>query len=230
MLAYPPFMQRPPFSGLDALPRGLPSFPQFPIGPQFAFSSPASTGFALHAQIPAFPPQAGSPMQERDLTPKSPTHGGQQHASAAPKAGQSSFSIASILGKESDRERKDNNASSSSVANPAPLTESSSPSTPLSAGIKPNHLYYFYPQQAPSPFPFAAVQPNLEADLQRSTCGMGRLTAPVAVISEIVTNAGEPLQQSSILQNFRGECNFNISFVLFVQITWQVLLICLDTE
>ena len=197
MLAYPPFMQRPPFSGLDALPRGLPSFPpQFSLGPQFAFSSPASPGFALHAQIPAFTSQAaiGSPMQERDhmCAPKSPTHAGQQYASAAPKSGQISFSIASILGKESDRERKDDNASSSSGANPAHLTESSSPATPLSAGPKPNHFYYFYPPQAPSPFPFAAVQPSLEAELHRSTCGMGRLTAPVAVISEIVTNAGKP--------------------------------------
>ena len=185
MLAYQPFMQRPPFAALGGLPQGLPSFPQFP------FSPPAAQ---LHA---AFPP-AATLLQGRDQTPKSPTHrASKQRPSASPKS--SSFSIASILGEDSDRPRRKDSCSSShsSSVNPAPLAESVSPSTPLSASLKPNNFhYYYYPSQAPSPFHFATVQPCLEAELQRSA--MSRLSAPVAVISEIVTSGGTLLVTFSV--------------------------------
>lgn len=195
MLAYQPFMQRPPFAALGGLPQGLPSFPQFPFGgAQFTFSPPAAQ---LHA---AFPP-AASLLQGRDQTPKSPTHrASKQRPSASPKSGQSSsFSIASILGEDSDRPRRKDSCSSnhSSSVNPAPLAESVSPSTPLSASLKPNNFhYYYYPSQAPSPFHFATVQPCLDTDLQRSA--MSRLSAPVAVISEIVTSGGMLLATFSV--------------------------------
>ena len=210
MLAYQPFMQRPPFAALGALPQGLPNFPQFPFGgTQFAFSPPAAQ---LHG---AFPP-AGSLFQESDSTPKSPTHeASKQRASASPKSGQSSsFSIASILGEDSDRPRRKDSCSSShsSSANPAPRAESVSPSTPLSAGLKPNNFhYYYYPPQAPSPFHFAAVQPCLEAELQRSA--MSRLSAPVAVISEIVTSAG------TLLPKFLASNCTNVTYKLQIYVT-----------
>lgn len=80
---------------------------------------------------------------------------------------------------------------------------SKSPVTPLSAGHRPtNGFYYFYPPvhpvQSPSHFNFTSA---LESDLHNSTLH-SRLSAPVAVISEIVRNAGN-LDPSSHLLGHR---------------------------
>ena len=193
MLAYhPAFMQRPPFAAVGALPHSLPSFPPSSLGLQFPFSPP--TAFALHAQIPT-PPAVVSSLSPREQT-KSPEYSKKQkehHPPASSKSSKSSFSIASILGKD-DREKPGSNSSSDAASsngrNPA-HSESASPSTPLSAGSQPSNFYYFYPPpQAPSPFHFPTAQTCLEAELQRSSCGLSRFSAPVAVISEIVRNAG----------------------------------------
>ena len=191
MLTYQPFMQRPPFAAIGA---PLPAFPQLSLGPQFSFA-PTPASFALHARIPSLPavsPQEKSPLA---LEPKSPELRKQlqkENEQSSSKPSQNSFSIASILGKDSG-EKRSGSPLSSNGHNPAPYRtrESASPSTPLSAGSKP--FYYFYPPpQAPTPFSFAAAPTCMEVELQRSSCcGLGRMSAPVAMISEIVRNAGK---------------------------------------
>ncbi len=88
-----------------------------------------------------------------------------------------SFSIASILG---DTKR----SASTSSSNETPATPSSSKPT--------NQLFYLYPPPShlqPTPhFPFQTLDSDL---LHRGL--HSRLTAPVAVISEIVRNAGKIL-------------------------------------
>ena len=198
MLAYPPFMQRSPFAAVGAIPQSLPGFPQLSLGPQFPFtcSPPPTAAFALHAQIPTLPYAADGKVRQEPRTPDS------KHAEEppTPKASQSSFSIASILGKDEKKAPRSATrsppVSSNGGGNSAHscCRESVSPSTPLSAGpCKPGSFYYFYPPpQAPSPFPFATApaQACLDAELQRNSCALGRLTAPVAVINEIVRHAG----------------------------------------
>ena len=192
MLTYQPFMQRPPFAAIGA---PIPAFPQLSLGPQFSFAPmPASFALHAHARVPTLP--AVSPQERSPLEPKSPELSKQlqreseQSSSSKPSH---SFSIASILGKDSG-EKRSSSPQSSNGHNPAPYktSESVSPSTPLSAGSKPSNFYYFYPPpQAPTPFPFAAAPTCIEAELQRSSCcGLSRMSAPVAMISEIVRNAG----------------------------------------
>lgn len=203
MLTYQPFMQRPPFAAISA---PLPAFPQLSLGPQFSFAPMPAASFALHARIPTLP--AVSPHEKSPLAhPKSPELGKplqREGEQSSPKPSHS-FSIASILGKDSG-EKKSSTPPSSNGHNPAPYKtrESASPSTPLSAGSKPSNFYYFYPPpQAHTPFPFAAAPTCVEAELQRSSCcGLSRMSAPVAMISEIVRNA-DHLEASSHLLGHR---------------------------
>lgn len=188
MLTYHhPFMQRTPFAAIGSLPQSLPSFPQLALGAQFPFASPAA--FALHAQMPGRSGPEKSPQE-----PVSPNLNKQEQAASKPRG--NSFSIASILAKDD----RDKHPSSSATCSPTLVNASCAscspkrnpaPSESVSPIPNPSSFYYFHPPpQAPSPFPFAATQSCLDAELHRTSCGLGRISAPVAVIGEIVTRAG----------------------------------------
>lgn len=204
MLTYPPFMQRPsPFAAVGGIPTAaqLPSsYPQFAAvsGPQFMFT-PHINSFGVQLS-----PKANSLP--------SPSLGKEKEKSAEdkpPKTSQNSFSIASILGDGKDQKSKKPSAEPTSPSHSSVNTlyntsinyqeqrgPSTSPVTPLSGGPKQNNqFYYLYPP--PTHFPFASAQSCLESELMHRGGLQGRLTAPVAVISEIVRNAGEvnPLVQ-----------------------------------
>lgn len=222
MLAYPSLMQRHPHFAAAAVgssyPQALPAFPQFSSA---AVTSPPMpvAAFALQAQIPSpvlSPPAARSGTQvtvnsvkqsaaefgDRDSS-SSKKNDSQQQQQSQPK---SSFSIESILARDSDKGKnksavdsargRDQPPSISQAVSPqvaigstCTTTSSLSPATPLSAGSKPTHngFYYFYPPATQAAFPFTATpQSCLESELHRMH---GRLSAPVAVISEIVRNA-----------------------------------------
>ena len=194
MLTYPPFMQRHPHFAAAAMPgsygpQALPAFPQFTSA---AITSPPMmpvAAFALQAQIPS-PVRLSSPPANRA---DSPAESKKDSSSAAAVQQQGSgskcsFSIESILSRGDDRTTKNKDVAPARREQPAATTSSLSPATPLSAGQKPNGFYYFYPPQAAPTFPFSP-QSCLESELHRSAALHGRLTAPVAVISEIVRNA-----------------------------------------
>ena len=223
MLAYPSLMQRHPHFAAAAVgssyPQAIPAFPQFSSA---AVTSPPMpvAAFALQAQIPSpvlSPPAARSGTQitvnsvkqsvaesgDRDSS-SSKKNDSQQQQQSQPK--NNSFSIESILARDSDKGKNKSTADSSarrdqppSQVVPSPpqvaigstctTASSLSPATPLSAGSKPTHngFYYFYPPATQAAFPFTATpQSCLESELHRMH---GRLSAPVAVISEIVRNA-----------------------------------------
>ena len=191
MLTYPPFMQRPsPFAAVGGLPTAAQlqsSYPQLAVsGPQFMFTPHVNSfGVQLSPKAKCIP----SP-KEGEKTPED-------------KSTKNSFSIASILGDDKDQKSKKHCADPSSPNQNSMTTLyngsisyqeqralSASPVTPLSGGPKPNNqFYYLYPP--PSHFPFASAQSCLENELMHRGALQGRLTAPVAVISEIVRNAGE---------------------------------------
>ena len=181
MLTYSQFMQRPTFATaqLGAVPS---AFPQLPVlGSHFAMGGAVNpSGFAFHAQLPGL---ALTTAANVDREPKSPDN----KPSEAAKPSQCSFSIASILGRDDKPKPAAGVAGLANVRNSAHCgVDARSPTTPLSAGHKPSGIYYFYPPpQTVQPFPFAAQHPGcLEAEMQR------RMAAPVAVINEIVRNAG----------------------------------------
>ena len=205
MLAYPSFMQRHPHFAAAAVgssyPQALPAFPQFSSA---AVTSPPMpvAAFALQAQIPSpvlSPPAARGTVtvnlkqeSDHDSSSSKKNDSQQQQQQSQPK---SSFSIESILARDSDKSK---NKSADSARRDQPqaaspqtvstCTTSLSPVTPLSAGPKPPHngFYYFYPPATQAAFPFTTPQSCLESELHRMH---GRLSAPVAVISEIVRNA-----------------------------------------
>ncbi len=203
-------MQRHPHFAAAAVgssyPQAFPAFPQFSSA---AVTSPPMpvAAFALQAQIPSpvlSPPAARGGTQvtvnsvkqlavesDRDSSSGKKTDSQQQQQSQ-PK---SSFSIESILARDSDKGKNKSAADSArwdhppqAASSPLATTSSLSPATPLSAGSKPTHngFYYFYPPATQAAFPFATPQSCLESELHRMH---GRLSAPVAVISEIVRNA-----------------------------------------
>ena len=225
MLAYPSLMQRHPHFAAAAVgssyPQALPAFPQFSSA---AVTSPPMpvAAFALQAQIPSPvrlsspPAQAarGTQVTANQLKHESADHDSKkndskQQQSAQPK---SSFSIESILARDSGDKTKNKSTDHSAAALrreqpqaaspqtvPSCTTSSLSPATPLSAGpsCKPAHngFYYFYPPATQAAFPFTTPQSCLESELHRMH---GRLSAPVAVISEIVRNAAGMLCMLSI--------------------------------
>lgn len=184
MLAYPPFMQRAPFAALGSVP-AAPTLPQFTATPHLNFS-PA---FALQAHISAAPIVA--PQVETAASKKRPTYSDSTSSSAGSRSStdqnsKGSFSIASILAR--DTLSPSPTTSSTSQSSPADKAScSKSPATPLSAPT--SSFYYFYPPAHPtqtsSHFNFAS---SLETELHNSALH-SRLSAPVAVISEIVRNA-----------------------------------------
>lgn len=216
MLAYPSFMQRHPHFAAAAVgssyPQALPAFPQFSSA---AVTSPPMpvAAFALQAQIPSpvlSPPVARSTVtvnlkQESDghdsSSSKKSDSQQQQKQQSQPK---SSFSIESILARDNDKAKNksaDSARRDQPQAAPSPqtvvstCTTSLSPATPLSAGPKPppSGFYYFYPPATQAAFPFTTPQSCLESELHRMH---GRLSAPVAVISEI-RNAADHLDMGA---------------------------------
>ena len=195
MVTYPPFMQRHPHFAAAAVPGSFPGAQALPAFPQFssaAITSPPMpiAAFALQAQIPSpvrLSPPTSRPEPAADSKKKSEPASVQQHQGGG--SSKCSFSIESILSRDEDKSTKSKDSRRDQQA-PAPPTASLSPTTPISAGTKPgNGFYYFYPPPAAQGFPFAAPS-CLESELHRSAAALhGRLSAPVAVISEIVRNA-----------------------------------------
>lgn len=216
MLAYPTLMQRHPHFAAAAVgssyPPALPAFPQFTSA---AITSPPMpvAAFALQAPIPSpllSPPAArttraiGTVSVKQEVTSNASSSSSRESNKQSESQSQSqppktSFSIESILARDSDKSksrdataRRDPQPQVSVAMSPprsaaATCTTSLSPSTPLSAGPKPpNGFYYFYPPATQAGFPFSTPQSCLESELHRMH---GRLSAPVAVISEIVRNA-----------------------------------------
>lgn len=209
MLAYPPFMQRAsPFASLGTFPPGVPQLTA--VSPhQFSFNPAA---FALQAHISTKPLVVPSQLDSEKKQQQTKFErissvsiaSTMQGATAESRTGsKGSFSIASILGTDSIKNVHKTTADiapstpspttaavtssicSSSTERPPTL----SPATPLSAGQRPGSFYYFYPPmptQAPGPFSFTAS--TLDSELH-ATGLHGRMSAPVAVISEIVRNA-----------------------------------------
>ena len=208
MLTYPPaaFMQtRHPASvhfAAAAVPgsvssyghQALPAFPQFCSATSPPLPPTVAAFAALQAQIPSpirlSPPAAAHRLEaatEQVLAAESK----KKSESVQQQGGGSkcSFSIESILSRDDDKSAKNNRTESrSSRDQQAPTGSSLSPATPLSAGQKPNGFYYFYPSPTAQPFPLTP-QSCLDSELHRSAALHGRLSAPVAVISEIVRNA-----------------------------------------
>ena len=200
MVTYPPFMQRHPHFAAGAVAGSFPGAQAFPAFPQFSTATLTSppmpiAAFALQAQIPSpvrLSPPTHRPEPADKTESKKKTDSAQQQAGASPKC---SFSIESILSKDEDKCSKTKDSRSREHQQQAAAqtaAASLSPATPISAGpasAKPNGFYYFYPPQAAQGFPFAAPGSCLESELHRSAALHGRLSAPVAVISEIVRNA-----------------------------------------
>lgn len=189
MLAYPSYvMQRPSFAAA-ALPHQHYPHAAVSLSPPFAFpSSQPPPSFALHATAAPLFPQLPSPATPTRHEPQQPTsHSDEDKEADSPSAAKkpcSSFSIASILGTDDKSLRKERNSPAKTVAVHHAHLETVSPSTPLSAGAKPGNFYYFYPPHPPSPFsPFAAAHSCLDSER------LARITAPVAVINEIVRGA-----------------------------------------
>lgn len=188
MLTYPPFMQRPsPFAAVGTAAQLPSSYPQLTVsGPQLMFT-PHINSFGVQL----------SPKANSIPSPK------EREKTVDDKTTKNSFSIASILGDDKDQKCNRHCADPSSPSQNSVSTlcsgtisyqeqraPSASPVTPLSGGPKPNNqFYYLYPP--PTHFPFASAQSCLENELMHRGGLQGRLTAPVAVISEIVRNAGE---------------------------------------
>lgn len=192
MLAYPPFMQRAPFAALGTVPSAAANMPQLTATATPHFN--LSPAFALqgHVSAPLLAPQV-------DASKKKPaaanTSSKSSNTSCCPTAvskpstenSKGSFSIASILARDTlSPSPPASSTSQSSHSNRSSCSKS--PATPLSAGQRPNNsFYYFYPPAPTSHFNFGST---LETDLHNSALH-SRLSAPVAVISEIVRNAGQ---------------------------------------
>lgn len=195
MLAYPPFMQRgPPFAALGGIPAT--SMPHLTAAPQLSFS-PA---FALQAQIsaPIITSQVDAGKKKAAVVSESSSSSSSSSRSSSEQASKGSFSIASILARDSISPSP--TASSTSQSSSTDKSSCSmSPATPLSAGQRHGgNFYYFYP---PAPAPQTTTHFNfagMEGDLH-TTALHSRLSAPVAVISEIVRNAGGIESSSHLL-------------------------------
>ena len=232
MLAYPPFVQRgSPFASLGTLTSGVPQLTT--VTPHHFSLSPAS--FAFQSHLAAKPPLMATQTDLEKLQQKLIAGGKAspdfilsaakpaepKPSTASPSKG--SFSIASILGKETVKSPAKSSpivvppstaaamtsgsacSSSSTLERPPTL----SPATPLSAGQqRPGSFYYFYPPapsavaaaQTPPHFNFAPAA-SLESELHAAGIH-SRMSAPVAVISEIVRNVNG-LDASSHLLNSR---------------------------
>lgn len=200
-------MQRPPFAAAAvgaAYPQGMPTYSQLSMAaiPQYCSATTPPSA----ATLAAFTLQLNSPsqlaaqerkdtksphVQEIESAKKSTT------SQAANGSAKNSFSIASILARDDDKLKstKAELSAPTTIAVTAHREQQVSPITPLSAGQNPNSFYYFYPPhpQAPSSFPFHTQPCLTDSELHRAGGLHGRISAPVAVISEIVRNAGEQL-------------------------------------
>ena len=245
MLAYPPFMQRgSPFASLGALSSGVPQLAT--VTPHHFSFSPAT--FAFQTQLAVAKPSIATSqpadiekIQQKQqqgaggkVSPVSVLSGKPTETKAASSSSscKGSFSIASILGKDTTKSSpkqpstvsvspstaamaltstsasssNSNNTCNSSGSLERPSTLS--PATPLSAGQRPGSFYYFYPP-APSTvtvptsaqFNFAPGS-SLDSDLHAAGLH-GRMSAPVAVISEIVRNVNGIDTSSHHLLNSR---------------------------
>ena len=223
MLAYPPFLQRgSPFASFGALSSGVPQLTA--VTPHHFSFSPASFAFQTH--LAAKPSLVASQADVEKLQQKSGS--GQSSPvsvlsskPAEPKPASSSkgsFSIASILGKDVFKSPQKSSSILTPPTTAAVVTTSSicssgstverpptlSPATPLSAGQRPGSFYYFYPPappaQTPAHFNFTSAS-SLDSELHAAGLH-GRMSAPVAVISEIVRNVNG-IDASSHLLNSR---------------------------
>lgn len=189
MLAYPPFMQRGPFAAFGSVPAA--NMPHLAASPQLSFNPAA---FALQAHITT--PIITSQVTTGRKTAAVSSDGSSQ---APEQSSKGSFSIASILARDSISPSPTASTISSSSTVEKPACSNMSPATPLSAGQRhSNSFYYFYPPvstQTPTHFNFAG---SLESELH-SNAMHSRLSAPVAVISEIVRNAGSLDSPSHLL-------------------------------
>lgn len=192
MLAYPSFMQRAPFAALGSIPAA--NMPHLAASPQLSFN-PAAFALQAHITTPMITSQLTTGRKAAAVSSDSSTNSSQPPAEQSSKG---SFSIASILARDSisPSPTASTTSSSSTVEKPAC---NMSPATPLSAGHRPsNSFYYFYPPvstQTPTHFNFAG---SLESELH-SNAMHSRLSAPVAVISEIMRNAGSLDSPSHLL-------------------------------
>ena len=179
--------------------QALPAFPQFCSATSPPLPPTVAAFAALQAQIPSpirlSPPAVTHRLEAATeqvlLAPESKKKAESVQQQQQPQGGGSkcSFSIESILSRDDDKTAKSSRTESrSSRDQQAPTGSSVSPATPLSAGQKPNGFYYFYPSPTAQPFSLTP-QSCLDSELHRSAALHGRLSAPVAVISEIVRNA-----------------------------------------
>ena len=193
-LTYPPCMNRPPFPpvGLShSVPLSQLAFcPQLTLYPHNALP--------LQAQIPPFPQQCSMspPPPQRDAQ-EARSLPSKAKPSPTSKSTPSSFSIESILSRSDDRDKpaRPSAVTPQSVNAPGHAPRGSiSPSTPISAGPKSFYYNLIYPPATPgSPFPFVASQHCLEHELQRTQCGLGRMSAPLSVLGDMVRQCGESL-------------------------------------
>lgn len=199
-------MQRAsPFAALGGIPAS--NMPHLTASPQFSFS-PA---FALHAQIAAPIITTSQVDLGRKIAAGSSVERlASSSANSKPAAEQNSkgsFSIASILARDSISPSAAASAAVPASLNSADKCSSStiSPATPLSAGQRHSGSFYYYyptPPQAQTPTHFNFTTGTLEAELHSSAAALhSRLSAPVAVISEIVRNAGSLEHSTHLLSN-----------------------------
>ena len=215
MLAYPPFMQRASFPALGTLPPGVPQMAT--VTPHLFSLNPAVFSLQAHSSTksPVVPSQLYSEKeQERKtdsvLAATKPGAAAEPHAASNSSKG--SFSIASILARDIKSVHKTtanitpSPTTSAVTSNPCSNTERShtlSPATPLSAGQRPGSFYYFYPPPpsaipSPSPVHFNFSASNLDAEVHAPGLH-GRMSAPVAIISEIVRNVNGMESPSHLL-------------------------------
>ncbi len=204
MLTYPPpFMQRvSPFAALQGgLPPGSSISTQLSPNHQFSFT-PALT---LQTQLSA----SAAPIVSSQETAEDRSRQISRSFSKQPcgeKAPGVSFSIASILAKDSKKGSEIiPRASPTAAVTQCSTTETIAPPTPspLSAGQRvPNNFYYFYPPPPSSHAHYNFGTTSLETELHASALH-NRISAPVAVIGEMVRNGGNLEVSSSHMLSHR---------------------------
>ena len=210
MSVYPSCMQRPGLPGVG-FPLSLPwSFPSF---------SQQQNALTLQVQIPSFPRPAAvvtsQSLHKESMVQKSAPV--KPKPSPTTKSTPTSFTIASILSKNNDRDKP---TRSSPVVSPAlnvtghasTVAGSISPSTPLS-GTPKTPLYYIYhpaAQHTPFSFPAATTQDH---DVQRSP--LSRIGAPTPLtLGDMVRRYGKSWCRFTLHRCYgmQAACNNNHLF------------------